>query len=196
MYRQWRTEHFRDHRQDIDTSASKGKAIMDPARSEPRQDRLSRNAAIPTDKRSISSHYQRESSSVLRRKERPMRFSKLTSLSPTPEQHLRSSSSNEWDEAKARRNLERDLSSEQLKQVKSLLVAARKQGVHEERMVSGDIMSSRRTSYNTPHDLSSSPDNKNSRPARRELSLSPIQQKRDSRSYDRDLSSEHASLEM
>ena len=195
VYRQWRTEHFRDRRQDIDISASKRKAIMDPARSEPRQDRLSRKPATPTNKRPISCHYQGESSSILQREE-----SKLTSLSPTPgqypsKQHLRSSSSNEWDEAKARRNLERDLSSEQLKQVKSLLVAARKQGVNEERMASGDIMSSRRTVHNTPHDLSSSPDNTNSRPAPRELSLSPVKQKRDSRSYSRDLTSKHASLE-
>lgn len=98
VYRQWQTEHFRDYRQDIDISASKRKAITDPARSEPQQDRLSRNSAIPankkpisshhTDRKPVSSHYQRGSSSNLQRKERPMRSSKLTSLSPTPEQYL------------------------------------------------------------------------------------------------------------
>ena len=195
VYRQWRTEHFRDHRQDIDTSASKGKVIMDPARSEPRQDRLSGNSAIPTDKGPISSHHTDKRPISFHCQERPMRPPKPTSSSPTPEQNFRSSISDEWDEAKARKNLERDLSSEQLRQVKSLLVAARKQGVNEERMASGDIMSSRRTGHNTHHDLSSSPDNIHSRPARRELSLSPIQQRRDSRPYNRDLFYKQASLE-
>lgn len=172
---------------------------MDPARQVPRQKRSSRNSAVPTEKRPVSSHHQKEYGSVLQREERPAQSSKLTSLSPTPEQYpleqqLRSSSSNEWDEVKARRNLERDLSSEQLQQVKTLLVAARRQVVNEERIASGDIMSSRRTGQNMPRNLSISPDATNARSAQRELSLSPTQQQSNSRSYNRDLSFEHASL--
>ncbi len=49
--------------------------------------------------------------------------------------------------------------------------------------------------YRVPSHFSASPENIHSTTACRELSLSPIQQKRDSRSYNQDLSSKHALLE-
>lgn len=99
---------------------------------------------------------------------------KPISLSPTLEQNFKLLSSDKWNEIKAWKSLEHDLSSEQLKQIKFLLVVARKQEVNKEKMESRDIMSFWKTGYNIHHNLLLSPDNIHSKPVHKELSLSPI----------------------